>query len=312
MKKIKIFITLLLCTAMAAAIFTGCANATSSDGDGTSSGSYIGTKAPSEAKEVGDIVFNDGSAMPYATFAGLNNATKNQKKTSAIALIFYKGTAVSNVAMAVAPAASRTLGVGLVHSEHPWCNSNNANGYNQNISFIRCTPTGTQGNYSFTENSDKDGSDNLEKIALYLNVNGLENDTGVGESQAETGYSPIGLYAPFYFAKEYSEHELDSETTSRILTGSEFENGWYLPTAPELFQIYKNGIGSNKVFDLDEASEALGGDQFTADTVEYWSASQYNDDDNKNHAYTFNFSNGSIDHVLKQQGKAVCAIRAFN
>ena len=29
---------------------------------------YIGTKTPDVAKAVGDIVFNDGSAMPYATF----------------------------------------------------------------------------------------------------------------------------------------------------------------------------------------------------------------------------------------------------
>ena len=51
----------------------------------------IGSKAAPDA--VGDIVFNDGSAMSYTDFNNLDAATKNEKKAAAIALIFYKGSA---------------------------------------------------------------------------------------------------------------------------------------------------------------------------------------------------------------------------
>ena len=43
--------------------------------------SYEGTKASTVAKEVGDIVFNDGSAMPYTIFSTLDTAEKNTKKS---------------------------------------------------------------------------------------------------------------------------------------------------------------------------------------------------------------------------------------
>ena len=49
---------------------------------------YIGTKAPSEAKAVGDIVFSDGSATPYSADLELTD----EQKAAAIAVIFYAGT----------------------------------------------------------------------------------------------------------------------------------------------------------------------------------------------------------------------------
>ena len=55
----------------------------SGSGEGGGSG-YIGSKAPDEAKAVGDIVFTDGSATPYV--AGLT-LTDNQKSKS-IAVIY--------------------------------------------------------------------------------------------------------------------------------------------------------------------------------------------------------------------------------
>ncbi len=138
MKKIKIFITLFLCTAMAAAILTGCANAASSDdgsnGNGTSSGSY----------QVGDIVLNDGTYLR-------NVATvSNADKAKAIAVI-YKVS------------GSTAYGVGLVHKNGgiAWCTSQNstrdngsnigeASAYNQNIETIQCHVTGDTGNLTFS------------------------------------------------------------------------------------------------------------------------------------------------------------------
>ncbi len=312
MKKIKIFITLFLCTAMAAAILTGCANASDgTDGDGTNVGSYIGTKAPSEAKEVGDIVFNDGSAMPYATFAALDTATKNEKKTSAIALIFYKGTETSNVAMSVAPLANRTLGVGLKHSNNTvvWC-TENAQSETISIDSIYCdiTVEFTGSNFPLSEDSDKDGSDNLEQIASYLVSQSIENDTGVGANTTKTPQEGAALYPAFYYAKNYA-----SQANSNIIAGSEYANGWYLPSLAELLMICKNGIGSSKLFDIDAVSNALGGDQFGQNF--YWSSSS--EDWYTSHAWTFGLPINNVyavDHTSKHQANFAyaCAIRVFN
>ncbi|MBO4727614.1 MAG: hypothetical protein J5631_04250, partial [Spirochaetaceae bacterium] len=68
--------------------------------------SYLGTKAPTEPKFVGDIVFNDGSATPYKSKLKLSDEQKN----AAIAVIFYVGTDCSD------DGSNRTLGVGLNYS----------------------------------------------------------------------------------------------------------------------------------------------------------------------------------------------------
>ena len=84
---------------------------------------YVGTKDPDLAKEVGDIVFNDGSAMAYTDFEAITDTSvKNAKKASAIALIFYKGTSESDVL------GARTLGVGLKHNQSglAWCRKTSA------------------------------------------------------------------------------------------------------------------------------------------------------------------------------------------
>ena len=128
---------------------------------------YIGTKAPSKAKAVGDIVFSDGSATPYTADLTLTE----EQKAAAIAVIFYVGTDCSN------DSTSRTLGVGLAQNQSglAWCLSS-ANAYNVNITTI--------------QESDKDGSDNLSQIGEFLNGN---NDTGTADN-----------YPAFYFAKNYS------------------------------------------------------------------------------------------------------------
>ena len=88
---------------------------------------YIGTKAPSEAKAVGDIVFSDGSATPYSEDLSLTD----EQKSKAIAVIFYVGTECSN------DSKSRTLGVGLYHgvSLCRWC-TESADASEKNITSI--------------------------------------------------------------------------------------------------------------------------------------------------------------------------------
>ncbi len=179
MKKIKIFITLFLCTAMAAAILTGCANAASSDdgsnGNGTSSGSY----------QVGDIVLNDGTYLR-------NVATvSNADKAKAIAVI-YKVS------------GSTAYGVGLVHTTSgiQWC-TNSANAHNQNITTIQCPVTGSTGNYTFS--GDTDGSDNLAQIAAFLTTDDTSTNTE--------------CYPAFYFAQNYASQTNSHVANTDYATG---------------------------------------------------------------------------------------------
>lgn len=255
------------------------------------SNSFIGTKASTAAKEVGDIVFNDGSAMPYTTFTTLDTSAKNEKKAKAIALIFYKGTGLNSGSDTT---TSRTLGVGLKHNKSglAWCISS-ADAYNKDITTIQCSATGSAGALTFTDETanDRNGSDNLEQIDAFGGV----DDT-----------STSAKYPAFYFAKNYS-------TTATNL-GTNYASGWYLPSIAELFQIYANGKGTNKAFDIDAASQALGGDKFEDGSIIpcYWSSSQ--SASGGSNACFLSIYDGGCGDTTDKNGCLfyVCAIRAFN
>ena len=252
---------------------------------------YIGTKAPTEAKAVGDIVFNDGSAMAYTAFAALDDTAKNAKKAAAIALIFYKGTGLNSDVNGVAnTTTSRTLGVGLKHSSRglAWCRST-TNAYDNNITTIQCSASGSAGALTFT--GDRNGSDNLVQIGMFLTSNSSNDDT-----------STAANYPAFYYAKNYSS------TASNL--GEIYKDGWYLPSTAELFQIYACRADTSNGFDIDAASEALGGDKFGEGW--YWSSSQCEDSPD-NRAYMLDFVDGN--RVLQAKSYTVtrvCCIRAFN
>lgn len=285
----------------------------------TWNGPFIGTKAPSVAKAVGDIVFNDGSAMPYSVYnTELTDAEKEAKKNSAIALIFYKGTGLNSDAADGTPdnTTSRTLGVGLKHYMKPngfclaWCrktsDTDKADAFSVNITSIQCPASGTAGALTFT--GDKNGSDNLEQIAAFDGI----SDTGGGDSTTSAEQAALN-YPAFYFAKNYKNVE-----GSRV-AGTDYESGWYLPSIAELFQIYANGKGSNKIFDIDAASESLRGDKF--ENSYYWSSSQYPPVNNPSYAslnnayaYALNFNSKSWYGSLKDDTSSnnVCCIHEFN
>ena len=221
---------------------------------------YYGTKAPTEAKEVGDIVFSDGSAIPYADFKTLYSSVRNARKNVIIAIIFYKGTELNSDDSEGNPdtTTSRTLGLGLKRCKLVWCTSS-ANAYKTNITTIACTPSGSDGAYTFA--GDKNGSDNLEQIAEFLNEKHqtdetVVNDTGVGQNSSVTPEEAAELYPAFYYGKNYKDQEGSN------VTGTAYETGWYLPTSAELFQIYVNGIGPDKVLDIGNLFRELVGGQF--------------------------------------------------
>lgn len=251
----------------------------------------IGTKLPSKPKAVGDIVFNDGTAMPYADFTALTDDEKNAKKDYAIALIFYKGTGLNS---GDDTTTSRTLGVGLKHNRSglAWC-LNSAAACSTNITTIQCPVSGSAGALTFT--GDRNGSDNLKQISDFLISLGETDDTGTAEN-----------YPAFYFGKNYKD-------TATNIAGTDYESGWYLPSIAELFQIYANGKGENKVFDIDAASEALGGDKFGSEYYYYWSSSQSASPDDNNASYDLTLSAGDRGTYSKfGSNDYVCAVRAFN
>lgn len=246
---------------------------------------YVGTKKPNETKEVGDIVFNDGSATPYTS--GMTITV--EQKDAAIALIFYSGKGLNSdvygeeggsVSWTTGDANTvRTLGVGLKHNESglAWCTTDAA-ACSKNIKTIQCPAEGNAGELTFT--GDKDGSDNLEQIEAFDGV----DDTAT-----------VANYPAFYFAKNYKD-------TATNVANTKYETDWYLPSIAELFEIwkYKSTINS--------ASEVLEGDQF--EDKYFWSSSQYTS--NGSYVWILRFGNVTLNFEGKFIGVAVCAIRAFN
>lgn len=174
-----------------------------------------GTKSSREVKEVGDIVFSDGSATPYTPGLQLTDA----QKANAVAIIYYKGTECSN------DGRERTLGLGL----NPkltgtyWCMTV-AKAKNQIIPGIAVSIEGSVGQLRFPE--DKEGKDNLEAIGQYLKENDIDNDTTVSQK-----------YPAFGYANNYKNESKDLGI---------YEEGWYLGSATEMFNIY---VARESVFD---------------------------------------------------------------
>lgn len=279
MKKISHFLVMLVAAAITV-LGTACSNSASTP-------TYLGTKAPSEPKEVGDIVFNDGSAMAYTDFAALSDEEKNAKKASAIALIFYKGTGLNS---GDDTTTSRTLGVGLKHSDKiRWC-WNFEKALNKNITTIQCPASESAGGLTFT--GDRNGSDNFEQIGAFLKASeeGVDDTSEVGKYR----------YPVFYFTKNYSS------TATNL--GTSYASGWYLPSSAELFQIYACRADTTNGFNIDAASETLGGDKF--DSKKYWSSSQSDVVDRG--VYLLYFETGSFGNNWGKNNEFyACCIREF-
>ena len=287
------------------ASITGCGNHASGVGGNNGSGgggTYIGSKAPSEAKAVGDIVFNDGSATPYNRDLTLTDA----QKAAAIAVIFYRGRDLNN---GEDTTTVRTLGVGFKKSGViEWCKYEgdeglaNANAWNADITSIKCAVNGNIENHSFT--GDKYGKDNLTQIGAFLTANGATDDTGTAAK-----------YSAFYFAKNYKDQVIGRETGSRIISGSEYENGWYLPSIAELSYISCNNDCDLNYYDINQISSLCGGDVlfvFLNDT--YWSSTQSEDDAQE--AYALDCIECRLNSYYKFDNPVnldayACAIREF-
>lgn len=232
---------------------------------------YIGDKAPSAAKEVGDIVFSDGSATPYTPGLQLTDA----QKANAVAIIYYKGTDCSN------DGRERTLGLGL----NPkltgtyWCMTV-AKANNQKIPGIAVSIEGSVGQLRFPE--DKEGKDNLEAIGQYLIENDIDNDTTVFQK-----------YPAFEYAKNYK-----NKTDNLGI----YEEGWYLGSATEMFNIY---VARESVFDAINMFVDI-----DLTTTEYfWTSSQRKD---YSQIIWMDIVNGGVHYTSPDNnGPSVLPIREF-
>lgn len=132
--------------------------------------------------------------------------------------------------------------------------------------------------------SCSDGSDNFEKIKAAL---GKDDDTGT-----------LTNYPAFEFAINYKDRKESN------VKGSDYENGWYLPTVSELYDIYK------EIKTIDAALEKCGGSKF--DASYYLSSSQHHTFPTQ--VSTLFFDNGSFEEANKADSSRsdVCVIRVFN
>ncbi|MBQ3669911.1 MAG: DUF1566 domain-containing protein [Treponema sp.] len=238
---------------------------------------FIGSKAPTEEKAVGDIVFSDGSAEEYTSALTLTEA----QKEAAVAVIFYVGSELNS---GDDTTTSRTLGVGLVQNQNglAWCDVD-ANAYGTDIETIQCQCP-TSGSSATTITGDKNGSDNWDAVKTTLSENGTD-DT-----------STEANYPAFYFAINYA-----SQDGSHV-SDTDYASGWYLPSIAELFQIY------NCKATVDAASNLCGGSQF--DSTYYWSSSQSMS--NPYFAHNLSFDDGNIGNNNKfYDFYYVCAVREF-
>ena len=242
----------------------------------TAAVTYIGTKSPTEAKAVGDIVFSDGSATAYTSGLTLTD----EQKSKAVAVIFYAGSASDIL-------GAKTLGVGLKNTNDETtktlafardASGNTAEGYNTNITAIQCTPSesgdGKAATATFT--GDLDGSDNWTALCAAVNDEGTS-----------------GNYPAWEWVNAYA--------TTANLTG-EYASGWYLPTVAELCMLYRVKATVNA------ALEAAGGTKIVDNY--YWSSSQSSSTNSK--AWMVKFDNGKLIDTYKGNKWYVCGVRAFN
>ena len=246
---------------------------TTTGGGDTPATAYIGTKAPTEAKAVGDIVFSDGSATAYTSELTLTD----EQKSKAVAVIFYAGSAGDTL-------GAKTLGVGLQNATGNgntlrWArytsSDDKAEGGSTNITAIQCTPVGAEA-ATATFSGDLDGSNNWQALCAAVSDEGIS-----------------GNYPAWEWVNAYA--------TTANLTGN-YASGWYLPTVAELSMLYRAKDTVNS------ALEKAGGTKI-ADAF-YWSSSQCASD--TNFAWVVWFNNGYLrSNFGKSNDLSVCTVRAF-
>ena len=205
---------------------------------------------------VGDIILTDGSKVSVANVATYT-IDENNKPIGVVAMI----TDVYGVP------TPKVIGLQKSATYLKWAPSGKP-GYNTEFTNIVCTPSQTDEGAALTATftGDTEGSDNWSEICAV---------DPTGTANAATNY-PI-----FNFANTYG--------TTAGLTGTDYENGWYVPSLAEFCEVYKNKDVIQTSLTKAEGFEFFG---------YYWSSSQDADGARCGFEMTFNdygfFSTGYV------------------
>ena len=216
---------------------------------------------------VGDIILTDGSKV------SVNDVTtytidENNKPIVVVAMI-------SDVYGVPTPKV-----IGLKSASYLMWAPEDTKGYNTKFTNIVCTPskTGTGAASIATFTGDTDGSDNWAEICAV-------DPTGTADAATN--------YPAFNFANTYG--------TTAGLTGTKYENGWYVPSIAELCEVYKN----KEVIQIS-LTKAKG---FKIGTSFYWSSSQ--SASYYGNASLVGFDDGYVLYYAKYYSKDVFVLQAL-
>ena len=218
--------------------------------------------------EVGDIILTDGSKVSVANVATYT-IDENNKPIGVVAMI----TDVNGVP------TPKVIGLQKSATYLKWAPSGKP-GYNTEFTNIVCTPSQTDEGAALTATftGDTEGSDNWSEICAV---------DPTGTANAATNY-PI-----FNFANTYG--------TTAGLTGTDYENGWYVPSIAEVCEVYKN-----KEVIQTSLTQAEGFDFLRS---AYWSSSQ--SASSYNFAYLVYFFGGDVYDDGKNGDFDVFVLRAL-
>ena len=218
---------------------------------------------------VGDILFSDGT---YIKAENVEYGIPESLKSKAMAVIInqtLEGT---------------YLGVGIKKSDYIQWAPDGTTGYYEGFEGIKVDVTG--GNWDGTSylgysfEGDLDGSDNWEYICSV---------------DSSASWNAEYNYPVFNFANNYGSYA--------GLEGTEYENGWYVPSIAELYDVYTNKTT------IQTSMDAAGG--FDVESGYYWSSSQSSS--YYHYAYRLYFSNGYVyDYDKYYTNDNVLVLQAFN
>lgn len=250
----------------------GTANVTVSYGESSAPTTLKVIESVASSYTVGDIILTNGTKVSVANVETYT-IDENNKPIGVVAMI-------SDVYGVPKP---KVIGLQKSASSLKWA-PDDTTGKNTYFTNIVCKPsqTGTGAALTATFTGDTDGSDNWAEICAV---------------DPEGTQDPATNYPIFNFANTYG--------ATAGLTGTDYENGWYVPSIAELCEVYKN-----KDVIQTSLTKANG---FNLGTSDYWSSSQCNYSWNYSSQYAIqvDFYDGYVKDYTKNYSDSVFVLQAL-
>ncbi|MBP3562632.1 MAG: DUF4959 domain-containing protein [Treponema sp.] len=242
----------------------GTTSVTVSYGDSSATTTLKVIESVDSSYKVGDIILTNGTKVSVNDVETYTN-DENNKPIGVVAMI-------SDVYGVPTPKV-----IGLQRAEKICWAPENTTGYNTEFTNIVCTSSesGEGAALTATFTGDTEGSDNWEEIC---------------DVDPEGTQDPATNYPIFNFANTYG--------TTAGLTGTDYENGWYVPSIAELCEVYKN-----KEVIQTSLTKAEG---FAISSVYYWSSST-----SESNTYQVNFYDGYMGKYRKNYDDYVFVLHAL-